>query len=138
MVGMNSLLSIVALASTIIVAPLTTASAQHGSGEPGITSFISAVNSISDEIKALNAEKSCCVHDIHLVDLQKLSNPGNASVLNKAVTRNSGQIALLRDTLKANATVMSALLSGKVSIDQVVALDVQPGIAIYIYYQPGS
>jgi hypothetical protein len=135
---MNGLLSIVALASTIIVAPLTAASAQHGSGEPGITSFISAVNSISAEIKSLNAEKSLCVHDIHLVDLQKMSNPGNASVLNKAITRNSGQIALLRDTLKANATVMSALAGGKVSIDQVVALDVQPGSEIHVYYQSSS
>ena len=138
MARMNGLLSIVALASTLVVAPVPFAYAQHGSGEPGVASFLSAVNSISDEIEALNAEKNLSSHDIHLVSLQKISNAGNAPVLNKAITRNSGQIAALRDALKANATVMSVLAAGNVSIDQVVAIDVQPGSEIHVFYQSGS
>ena len=116
----------------------TALSAQHGSSEPGVASFLSAVNSIPAEIKALNAEKSVTANDFHLVSLQKITNEGNASVLSKALARNSAQIAALREALRVNQTVMGVLASGNVSIDQVVALDVQPGSEIHIFHQVSS
>jgi hypothetical protein len=113
----------------------TVASAQHGSGEPGIASFLSAVNSVSDEIKALNAEKDVTVNDIHVVSVQKLSNAGNAAALNKAIAKNAAQIALLRNAIQGNAAITTKLAASGVSVDQVVAMDVQPGSTIQIFYQ---
>jgi hypothetical protein len=111
------------------------ASAQRGSGEPGIASFLSAVNSVSDEIRALNAEKDITVNDIHVVSVQKLSNPGNAAVLNKAIAKNSAQIAALRDAIKGTPAITAKLAASGVSVDQVVAIDVQHRSGIDIYYQ---
>ncbi len=131
----NRLFKILTLVVALAVTMSTVASAQHGSGEPGIASFLSAVNSISDEIKALNAEKSVTANDIHLVNVANMSNPGNAATLSKVIAKNVAQIAALRNTLGANATIAAKLAAAGVSVDQVVALAVQPGSAIYIFYQ---
>ncbi len=109
--------------------------AQHGSGEPGIASFLSAVNSIGEEIGALNAEKSVTANDIHLMSIQKLSNPGNAATLNRAIAKNAAQIATLRNALKGNAVIMAKLAASGVSVDQVIAMNVEPGSEIHIFYQ---
>ena len=131
----NRFFKIVTLVATLAVAVSTVASAQHGSGEPGVATFLSAVNSIGAEIKALNAEKSVTSNDIHLNSVQKLSNEGNAATLNKVIAKNSAQIAILRETLKANATISAKLAAGGVSIDQVVAIAVDPGSEVHVFYQ---
>jgi aminoglycoside/choline kinase family phosphotransferase len=113
----------------------TVASAQVGSGQPGVAAFLSAVNSTAEELRALGAEKSLSTHDIHVVSLEKISNPGNSATISKAISKNSAQIASLRDALKANGTVTAALSAAGVSVNQVVALDVEPGTGIHIYYQ---
>jgi ABC-type transporter Mla subunit MlaD len=124
-----------ALIAAFSVTLSTVASAQHGSGEPGIASFLSAVNSVSDEIRALNAEKNVTVNDIHVVSVQKLSNPGNAATLTRAIAKNGAQIAALRDAIKGNAAITAKLTASGISVDQVVAMDVQPGAEIHIFYQ---
>jgi len=131
----NRLFKILTIVAVLAVTVSTVASAQHGSGEPGIASFLSAVNSISDEIKALNAEKSITANDIHLVSIAKLSNSGNAATLSKAIAKNAAQIAALRNALGANATVAAKLAAAGVSVDQVVAIDVEPSSGIDIFYQ---
>jgi len=129
------LFRILTIAATLPVTLGTVASAQHGSSEPGIVSFLSAVNSIGDEIKDLNAEKSVTSNDIHLISVQKLSNSGNAATLNRAIAKNGVQIAALRDTLKGNPAVVAKLAASGVPLDQVVAMDVQVGSEINIFYQ---
>jgi TolA-binding protein len=131
----NRLFKLFTLAATLAVTVSTVASAQHGSGVPGVATFLSAVNSIGAEIKAFNAEKSITSNDIHLTSLQTLSNEGNAATLNKVIAKNSAQIATLRETLKTNAIVTAKLAAGGVSIDQVVAIAVDPGSEIHIFYQ---
>jgi len=124
-------------ARVVIMAVISTklASAQQSSGHSGVASFLSAVNSANDELKALGAEKSVSAHDIHLVSVQQLTNPGNSTVITKAIGKNSSQIAALREALKNNSAVMAALAAGNVSLDQVIALEVQPGSEIHIYYR---
>jgi predicted ATP-dependent Lon-type protease len=124
-------------ARVVIMAVISTklASAQQSSGHSGVASFLSAVNSANDELKALSAEKSVSAHDIHLVSVQQLTNPGNSTVITKAIGKNSSQIAALREALKNNSAVMAALAAGNVSLDQVIALEVQPGSEIHIYYR---
>lgn len=138
MATMRGLFRIVAAVTALTLSVSAVASAQHGSGDPGIASFLSAVNSIGDQLKALNAEKKVTPHDIHVVNMAQLANDGNSVVLNKAIAKNSAQIATLRDALKNNPAVVAALSSGNVSIAQVVAIDVDAGSEIHVYYQPGS
>ena len=131
----KTLIKIVSLVMTLAVSVSSVASAQHGSGEPGIASFLSAVNSVGEEIRALSAEKSVTANDVHLISLQKLSNAGNAATLTKAIAKNGAQIAALRDAIKANAAISAKLAASGVSVDQVVAMNVNPGSEIHVFYQ---
>ena len=128
-------LGTIAQIAILSLALSTVASAQAGSGQPGVAAFLSAVNSTTDELKALNAEKSISTHDIHTVSVEKISNVGNTAAISRAIAKNSAQIAALRDALKTNQTVVAALTAAGVSINQVVAIDVDPGSEIHIYYQ---
>jgi hypothetical protein len=130
----TGLLSVVGLVAAVAVAAPPVAFAD--STEPGVANFLSAVNTINDEIRELNAEKSLSPNDFHLANLQKFTNPGNAAVLARAIQKNSPQITVLRETLSKNAIVMRVLANANVPVDQVVALDVQPGEVFTIYYQP--
>jgi hypothetical protein len=132
---LKGLIGTVAGLAIVAFAWSTVATAQAGSGQPGVVAFLSAVNSTADELKALNAEKSISTHDIHTVSLEKISNAGNTAAISRALARNSAQIAVLRDALKSNQTVVAALSQAGVSIDQVVAIDVDPGSEIHIFYQ---
>jgi len=131
----RSLIKILSLVMMLTATFSTVASAQHGSAEPGIASFLSAVNSVGDEIRSLNAEKTVTANDIHLISVQKLSNPGNAATLTKAIAKNATQIAALREAIKGNAAISAKLAASGVSVDQVVAMDVNPGAEIDIFYQ---
>jgi hypothetical protein len=131
----KSLIKMLSLVMMLAATVSSTAYAQHGSGEPGVATFLSAVNSVGDEIRALNAEKSVIANDIHLISVQKLSNPGNAATLTRAIAKNATQIATLREAVKANAGIAAKLAASGISVDQVVAMDVDPGSGIDIFYQ---
>ena len=131
----QSLFKIISLVMMLAVSVTSVASAQHGSGEPGIASFLSAVNSVGDEIRALNGEKSITANDVHLISVQKLSNAGNSAALTKAIAKNGAQIAALRDAIRGNAAISAKLAAGGVSVDQVVALHVDHGSEIHVFYQ---
>jgi hypothetical protein len=131
----KSLIKILSLGTMLAISVSSPASAQHGSGEPGIASFLSAVNSVGDEIRALNSEKNVTANDVHLISLQKLSNAGNAATLTKAIAKNGAQIAALRDAIKGNAAISAKLAASGVSVEQVVAMNVNPGSEIHVFYQ---
>jgi len=131
----KSFVKILSLVTMLAVTLSTAASAQHGSGEPGVATFLSAVNSIGEEISAFNAEKTVTANDIHLMSFQKLSNAGNATTLNKAIAKNAAQIATLRTALRSNTAVMAKLAASGVSVDQVIAMHVDAGSEIHIFYQ---
>ena len=130
----SGFLSVIGVVAAVAVA--TPPAAFAGSTEPGVANFLSAVNTIRDEMKALNAEKSLSPNDFHLANLQKFTNPGNAVVLAEAIQKNSHEIHELREALGRNAIVSRVLANANVAVDQVVALDVQPGGEFTIYYQP--
>lgn len=132
---LKGLIATISGVAIVVFAWSTVAIAQAGSGEPGVVAFLSAINSSADELKALNAEKSISTHDIHTVSVEKISNTGNSAVISKAIAKNAAQITALRDALKTNQTVSAALSSAGVSIDQVVAIDVEPGSEIHIFYR---
>jgi hypothetical protein len=131
----TSLIKILSLVLILAATVSSAAHAQHGSGEPGVASFLSAVNSVSAEISALNAEKNVTVNDVHLMSVAKLSNSGNAATLNRAIAKNAAQIAALRDAIKGNAAISAKLAAGGISVEQVVAMDVNPGSEVHVFYQ---
>ena len=131
----KSFVKILSLVTMLAVTLSTAASAQHGSGEPGVATFLSAVNSIGEEISAFNAEKTVTANDIHLMSVQKLLNAGNATTLNKAIAKNAAEIATLRTALRSNTAVMAKLAASGVSVDQVIAMHVDVGSEIHIFYQ---
>ena len=131
----TSLIKTLSLVMILAATLSSVAYAQHGSGEPGVANFLSAVNSVSNEIRALNAEKTVTANDVHLMSVAKLSNPGNAATLNRAIAKNAAQIAALRETIKGNAAISAKLAAAGVSVEQVVAMDVDPGTEIHIFYQ---
>jgi len=113
----------------------TIASAQIGSGQPGVAALLSAINSADDEVKALRAEKSVSVHDVHLVNVAKIANDGNKATIERAIAKNAGPLGEMREAIGKNNVIGQALAAGGVSGGQVVAMDVQPGGGIYIFYR---
>ena len=112
----------------------TVATAQVGSGQPGVAALLSAINSADAEVKALRAEKSVSVHDIHLVSVAKIENAGNRATIERAIAKNAGPLGEMREAIGRFDGIVKALASGGVSLSQVVALDVEPG-GSYIFYQ---
>ncbi len=133
MLKFSGFLAAVGVVATIAVA--TPSHARAASAEPGVANFLSAVNTIRDQMKALSAEKRLSSNDFHVASLQKLSNPGNAAVIARAIQKNVHDIHELREALGRNAVVAGVLAKVGVAVDEVVALDVQPGGEFTIYYQ---
>ncbi len=112
----------------------TVATAQVGSGLPGVTALLSAINSADAEVKALRAQKSISVHDIHLVSVAKIENAGNKATIERAIAKNAGPLGEMREAIGRFDAIVQALATGGVSLSQVVGLDVEPG-GIDIFYQ---
>jgi len=126
----------VLLANVAIMALVssTVATAQVGSGQPGVAALLSAINSADDEVKALRAQKTVSIHDIHLVAVAKIENAGNKPTIDRAIAKNAGPLGEMREHIATVDAVVKALAAGGVSPSQVVGLDVEPG-GIYIFYQ---
>ena len=86
-------------------------------------------------MKLLHAEKKLSPNDFHFASLAKFTNPGNAAVLAKAIQKNGAQIHELREELTRDATIGPIIAKAGITADQIVALDVQPGSEITVYYQ---
>ena len=131
----KSIFRILASIAVFAFAWSTVASAQVGSGQPGVAALLSAINSADAEVKALHAEKSISVHDIHLVSVAKIANAGNKATIERAIAKNAGPLGEMREAIGKNDVIVKALAAAGVSLNQVVAMDVQPGGGIYIFYQ---
>jgi hypothetical protein len=133
-IGRKAFVTLAQLAAIAVIFS-TVAQAQHGSAQPSIGTFLSAVNSASEEIKALAAEKSVTVHDVHVVNIASFTNDGNKATVAKAIAKNEAGIAALRDALKSYPAVVSALSDAGVSMSQVIAVEVDRGTEVHVFYQ---
>jgi hypothetical protein len=131
----RKILNTIARVTAVTLLYASVARGQVGSGQPGVATFLSAVNSTSEELKALSSEKSVTKNDVHVVSLSKISNAGNSATISKALAKNAAQIESLRASLQNNPAIMAALSAAGVSISQVVAIDVEPGTEITIFVQ---
>jgi len=128
------LTALLASVATMAVVSSTVASAQVGSGQPGVAALLSAINSADDEVKALRAQKNVSIHDIHLVSIAKIENAGNKAAIDRAIAKNAGPLGEMREQIGKFDGIVNALAAGGVSLSQVTALDVEPG-GIYIFHQ---
>ncbi|MFN2601945.1 MAG: hypothetical protein ABR582_04205 [Gemmatimonadaceae bacterium] len=134
MATIKRLTALLASVATMVVVSSTVATAQVGSGQPGVAALLSAINSADAEVKALNAQKNVSIHDIHLVSLAKIENPGNKPTIDRAIAKNAGPLGEMREHIGTVDAIAKSLAAGGVSVSQVVGLDVEPG-GIYIFYQ---
>jgi aminoglycoside/choline kinase family phosphotransferase len=130
----RKLLGMAASVATMTVILSTVSRAQAGSGQPGVAALLSAVNSADAEMKALAAEK-VTQQDVRLVNVATIANDGNRATIARAIAKNAGPIGEMREALQKNAAVMAALRAAGVSVNQVVGVDVEHGVAIDIFYQ---
>ncbi len=136
MLNLSAFLGAIGLVAAITAAPPP--GEPSYSTEPGVANFLTAVNTIRDEMNLLDREKKLSPNDFHFANLNKLTNPGNAAVLEKAIAKHSHDIHELRESLGRNAVVTQVLAKASIPVDQVVALAVDPGTEITIYYQPAG
>jgi len=120
--------------ATMALVSSTVATAQVGSGQPGVAALLSAINSADAEVKELRAQKSISVHDIHLVSVAKIENAGNKATIDRSIAKNAGPLGEMREQIGTFDAIVKAVAAGGVSLSQVVGLDVEPG-GIYIFYQ---
>jgi len=133
MLKLSGFIGAVGIAAAIAAAPPP--GTLSYSNEPGVANFLTAVNTISDELKQLHAEKKISPNDFHFANLAKFTNPGNSAVLANAIQKHAAQIHELREELTRDATIGPIIAKAGISGDQIVAIDVQPGAAITVYYQ---
>ena len=131
----RKVLNTIARVTAVTLVYASVARGQVGSGQPGVATFLSAVNSTADELKALSSEKSVTKNDIHVVSLSKISNSGNSATISKALTKNAADIEQLRASLQSNPAIVAALSAAGASVGQVVAIDVQPNTGITVFVQ---
>ena len=133
MLKLSGLIGVLGVVAAIAAAPPP--GSPSYSTEPGIANFLTAVNNISDEVKQLHAEKKLSPNDFHFANLAKFTNPGNSAVLAKAIQKNAARIHELREELTRDVTIGPIITKAGINADQIVALDVQPGSEITVYYQ---
>ena len=133
MLNLGAFIGAIGLAATIAAAPPP--GELSYSTEPGVANFLTAVNTINDELKQLHAEKKISPNDFHFANLAKFINPGNSAVLAKAIQKNAPQIHELREELTRDATIGPIIAKAGITAEQIVAVDVQPGGEITVYYQ---
>ena len=131
----RKVLNTIARVTAVTLVYASVARGQVGSGQPGVATFLSAVNSTSDELKALSSEKSVTKNDVHVVSLAKISNAGNTATISKAIAKNAAQIESLRASLQNNPAIVAALSAAGASVGQVVALAVEPSTGITVFVQ---
>jgi len=134
MATVKRLTALLASVAIMVVVSSTVATAQVGSGQPGVAALLSAINSADAEVKALRAQKNVSIHDIHLVSVAKIENAGNKPTIDRAIAKNAGPLGEMREQIGTFDGIVKALAAGGVSVSQVTALDVAPG-GIYIFYQ---
>src|SRR5438034_10034791 len=95
--------------ATMVVVSSTVASAQVGSGQPGVAALLSAINSADAEVKALGAQKTVSIHDIHLVSVAKIENAGNKPTIDRAIAKNAGPLGEMREQTENAYGIVQAL-----------------------------
>ncbi len=119
----------------LLAAAPVVARAQSRSSQGSVSALIGAVNSISAQLAALNAIAGLTTREVQLVNAATILDKGNTPVLNNLFTKFGADITRLQSALGSNTVVMQSLTAANVDLTRVLALDVQPGGNVVVYYR---
>lgn len=153
----RTLLAAIATAAVAAVATPSLSQAQKptttSKGEvaiaPSFGSLISAINAASAQSDKIKAMADLSATNVQLVNVSDLLKGNNVEALNNALQKNEADIATLRTTLGANATITTVLAgnatapattttptpaANAITANDIVAADVAPDGKIVLYY----
>ena len=120
--------------STTTTAPGGTVSAP---GQPTFGQLMSSLAQMKSEVAKVQQLRMLSTNDVRLVKVQSVASGSDTAALNNALSRNASQLAALRSALarvpltastdRHTLTFAQFLSDNKLSIDQVVAADVNNG-----------
>ena len=119
----------------LLAAAPVIARAQSRSSQGSVSALIGAVSSISAQLAALNAIAGLTTREVQLVNAATILDKSNGPVLNNLFTKRSADITRLQSALGSNTVVMQSLTTANVDLTRVLALDVQPGGNVVVYYR---
>ncbi|HEU4630410.1 MAG TPA: hypothetical protein VFS08_11740 [Gemmatimonadaceae bacterium] len=94
---------------------------------------ITALSRIDAQIQAL---QSATVGNVRVVNVNNAVQGAGAEQLSSAIELNQAGIQKLRAAVDSNEAVRTALSQSNVSVDNVVAIDVQSSGDVVVYYKP--
>jgi hypothetical protein len=101
------------------------------SAKPNFGQVISSIQSSKKE--ATEIQGLATVKNVNVVKISELTDDGNKTALDQAVTKNDADIQALRTALTSNSAVNTALTQANVQVASVVAADIMPDGAITVY-----
>ena len=122
----HKLLIAAAGVSVLALAPAFAASGQANFGQ--VISSIQSSKKEAAEIQGLTTVKN-----VNVVKISELTDDGNKSALDQALTKNDADIQALRTALTSNTSVNTALTQANVQVASVVAADITPDGAITVF-----
>lgn len=120
--------------TTTTTAPGGTVSAP---GQPTFGQLMSSLAQMKSEVAKVQQLRALSTNDVRIVKVQSVASGSDTAALNNALSRNASQLAALRSALarvpltastdRHTLTFAQFLSDNKLSIDQVVAADVNNG-----------
>jgi hypothetical protein len=113
-------------------------------GQPNFGELISSLNNMKSEIAKVQAMNGSSTNNLRPVNVAQL-NGANPSTLSNAMTRNQAQLTVLRNALSRvtlttptneHITVAQFLADNRLSVNNVVGVDVANGTLILFYQKP--
>jgi hypothetical protein len=93
--------------------------------------LIAVLNNVNAQIQQVQALNNVNVVDV--VDVNNLATGNNVQVLNNAINNNHVDIVELRNVLNKNNVIKNVLNKNKISINDVIAVDVLSGGKIIVF-----
>ena len=101
------------------------------SGQANFGQVISSIQSSKKE--AAEIQGLTTVKNVNVVKISELTDDGNKTALDQALTKNDADIQALRTALTSNTSVNTALTQANVQVASVVAADITPDGAITVF-----
>ena len=109
--------------------------APGAAAEPAVAAdiVIAAANNIQSEITGIGAVQSGAT--VHVVSIADLMNGPDAAALTTALQRDEAEFTALRTAVSENGVLMGALGGAGLSVDKVVAIDINDQGEVFLFVQ---
>jgi hypothetical protein len=116
-------------------APGAMAAPGAAAAEPAVAAdvVIAAANNIQSEITGIGAVQQGAT--VHVVSIADLMNGPDAAALTTALQRDEAEFTALRTAVSENNVLMGALGGAGLSVDKVVAIDINDQGEVFLFVQ---